>query len=73
MVDRTLKSNYYNYSIVCLFINRGEHLPDLFEVHAATVHLGDDVPLHWAVINCGEVSFFVFDDVDLPVHPSSLG
>ncbi|KAK7111807.1 hypothetical protein V1264_011381 [Littorina saxatilis] len=52
---------------------RGDHPPDVMEVHATTAHLADDVPLHWAVVNCGEISFFVFDDLDLPVNPSSVG
>lgn len=63
----------YFYIVSHLFVYRGEPPPDLFGVHAATGHFDDNVPLHWAVINCGEVSFFVFEDVDLPMDPSSLG
>ncbi|KAK7501429.1 hypothetical protein BaRGS_00007233 [Batillaria attramentaria] len=54
-------------------VARGEEPPDFFQAQSATAHLEDDVPLHWAVVNCGEISFFIFENSSLPVHTSSLG
>lgn len=54
-------------------VARGQNPPDFFEVQSTTTHLEDDVPLHWAVVNSGEISFFIFENSNLPVHLSSLG
>ncbi|KAL8565506.1 hypothetical protein ACOMHN_049482 [Nucella lapillus] len=54
-------------------VARGPQPPDVFDVHAVTAHLADRAPLHWAVVSSGDIGFFVFDHMELPVHPSSLG
>jgi len=44
--------------------------PDLSGITSTQGYLPDDVPLNWAVVDRGEISFYQFSDISLPLEIS---
>lgn len=46
-------------------------VPDLTQILQVSHQYKDGMPLQWAVVDNGDVAFYSFNDVDLPVDTSS--
>lgn len=53
-------------------VRTSDPVPDLQMVNSISSYLSDEVPLHWAVVDSGNIAFYSFSDMALP-QDISLG
>lgn len=52
-----------------LFIGRSEEdPPSLSSITSLYGYYDDEVPLHWAVVDDGEIAFYSFDNISFPTQ-----
>lgn len=52
-----------------MFSRSSFDLPGLAEILQVQTHFKDKVPLHWAMVDSGEIAFYVFDGASASAFP----